>query len=205
MQIEQLNKNLNFSSNSILIIGNGESILKNEIGEDINKFKNIIRINNYKISSYEKFLGHKTTIWFNGANQGLKTRKNFPDKIIVSIPSEILIKKKNINSFITKRIKTNQFECLSLETIKKYESKVGYNRLTTGCYSIMWALDNFKYIYIHGFDFFISSKGHYFDNKIIKSLKNNNLIKKGEKHNNVLEKNYIINLIKNKKISKLID
>ena len=57
MQIEQLNKKLNFSSNSILIIGNGESILKNEIGKDINKFKHIIRIYNYKISSYEKFLG----------------------------------------------------------------------------------------------------------------------------------------------------
>ena len=69
----------------------------------------------------------------------------------------------------------------------------------------MWALDNFKDIYIHGFDFFIKSKGHYFDNNIIKSLKNNNLIKKGSKHDNNLEKSYISNLIKNKKISKLIN
>jgi len=205
MKTERLNKNINFGSESILIIGNGESILKNKIGSLINKFENIVRINNYRILSYEEFLGNKTTIWFNGANQGLIKREKFPNNIIISIPSEVLSKKTDINTFIKKRIRTNRFKYLSLKKIKEYEQKVGHNRLTTGCYSIMWALDNFKNIYIYGFDFFINSKGHYFDNKIVRSIKNNNLIKKGYKHNNNLEKKYITNLIKQKKVHKLID
>ena len=190
---------------SILIIANGESILKYKLGSQIDKFKNVVRINNYKTNYFEIYSGRKTTIWFNGANQGLLKRTSFPKEVIVSIPSEILSNKKNIKSHIIKRIKIDSFKIISLEKIIEYEKKVGHNRLTTGMYAIMWALDNYNDVYIHGYDFFINSKGHYFDNKFVKSLKNHNFIKKGFKHNNELEKSFILNLIKNKKIKKIIE
>ena len=53
MKTERLHKKINFGSDSILVIGNGESVLKNKIGSLINKFENIVRIKNYRISSYE--------------------------------------------------------------------------------------------------------------------------------------------------------
>ena len=37
------------NNNKILIIGNGESVLKNKFGANINNFDNVARINNYKI------------------------------------------------------------------------------------------------------------------------------------------------------------
>ena len=191
---------IKYDNNSILIIGNGESIINYEIGNQINKFKNIVRINNFKINGYEKFIGKKTTIWFNGANQGLKKRSEFPDKIIVSIPSEILSKKENISSVIYKRINNNKYSLISLEKISSYEKEVGYSRLTTGMYSILWAKDNFTNVYIHGFDFFMNSKGHYFDNKIISILKNKNILKKGSKHKLELEKQFCSELISKSKI-----
>jgi len=195
----------NYNKQSVLIIANGESVLEYKLGSKIDKFKNVVRINNYKTNNFEIYSGSKTTIWFNGANQGLVKRKLFPEKVIVSIPSEILSRKKNIKSHVVKRIKTNNFKIISLNKIIEYEKKIGDKRLTTGMYAVMWALDNYNEVYIHGYDFFINSKGHYFDNKILKSLKNNSIIKKGNKHNNMLEKTFILDLIKNKKIKKIID
>tara|TARA_B100000029_G_scaffold195647_1_gene193749 strand:+ start:915 stop:1517 length:603 start_codon:yes stop_codon:yes gene_type:complete len=196
---------INYDNQSILIIANGESVLNHKLGNQIDKFKNVVRINNYKINNFEIYSGKKTTIWFNGANQGLIKRTKFPDKIIVSIPSEILMRKKNINSYVANRIKTKNFKIISIDRILEYEKNVGHNRLTTGMYAVMWALENYKNIYIHGYDFFINSKGHYFDNKIIKSLKNNNFIHKGKKHNNQLEKKFMLDLINSKKINYIIN
>ena len=194
---------LDFTNNSILIIANGESILKYKYGNIIDNFSNIVRINNFQTKKYEDYVGSKTTIWFNGANQGLVKRDSFPKEIIVSIPSVILSNKENIQAHISKRIKTKNFKHISLSEIKKYENEVGYSRLTTGMYAILWSLHNYKNVYIHGYDFFINSRAHYFDNKFIKSLKNKNFIKKATKHNNKIEKNYVQRLLNTNKIMEI--
>ena len=62
----------------ILIIGNGRSVLDYSFGEQINKFTVVGRINNYSTIKYEDYVGHKTDIWFNGANQNLKKRRSIP-------------------------------------------------------------------------------------------------------------------------------
>ena len=47
---------------SILVIGNGESILKKRLQKKIDSFNTILRINNYIIKDYELFVGTKTDI-----------------------------------------------------------------------------------------------------------------------------------------------
>ena len=81
------------NSNILLIIANGPSALKNNLGHEIDKFNEIGRINNYTTNNFEKFIGSKTNIWFNGANQGLRPRKNIPKKTIILVPYEILFRK----------------------------------------------------------------------------------------------------------------
>ena len=66
----------------ILIIANGPSILKQNFGLEIDKFKEIARINNYSIDGFEKKVGKKTTIWLNGGNQNLKKRIDIPKKLM---------------------------------------------------------------------------------------------------------------------------
>ena len=62
------------NNKSIIIIGNGQSILNNELQDEIDAFDIVVRINNYKINGYEHYLGTKTDIWFNGANSnGVRT------------------------------------------------------------------------------------------------------------------------------------
>ena len=57
---------------TILIIGNGPSVLNCKVGDIIDEHPNVARINNYKINGYEHNIGTKTDIWFNGANSKLK-------------------------------------------------------------------------------------------------------------------------------------
>ena len=190
----------------ILIIGNGRSVLDYSFGEQINKFTVVGRINNYSTKKYENYVGHKTDIWFNGANQNLKKRRNIPSEVVVFIPPEILHQKgENIHNRITKRlyISKEEYSLVSIETMEQYEKQLGVTRPTTGTSSILWALGNYKKVIIHGFDFFIDSKTHYNENIINKWLIDLGLNKKAGKHNMAAEKKYINTQIQENKVIQL--
>ena len=192
--------------NSILIIANGESILKSNYGQFIDNYPLVGRINNYQTKGFEKKIGSLTDIWFNGANSKLKLQSTKYSDIIVLMPSQVILKKEaDLNGHVSKRLKLNkeEYTTVSLSNIQTFENQVGYNRLTTGLYSILWALKNYNEVIIHGFDFFQESKAHYYDNSLSKLLIKNNIIKKGQKHNNILEKQFVNNLISENKIKTL--
>ncbi|MBT3169259.1 MAG: hypothetical protein HN952_01095 [Candidatus Cloacimonetes bacterium] len=200
--------NLLNTSNILLIIANGSSALNYQYGKEINQFSNIARINNYSIEKYEKYVGNKTDIWFNGANQGLKKRIDKPDRIVVFIPAEILSRKGDaIHQRIEKRLGTQRsnYELISNNKMLKYEKQIGVTRPTTGTSSIMWGLDNFDKVVIHGFDFFIDSQTHYNENRLTRWLIEKNIVKKATKHNMDGEKKYIESLLLTKKVVLLKD
>ena len=190
----------------ILIIGNGRSVLDHSFGKQINKFSIVGRINNYSIDNYAEYVGGKTDIWFNGANQNLKRQKVIPNEVVVFIPPKILrLKKEKIHDRISRRlhIDKEKYFLIPLETMENYEILTGVKRPTTGTSCILWAVENFEKVIIHGFDFFIDSKSHYNDNFITKWLIDWGINKKGGKHNMMAEKIYIEKLIQDKKVIQL--
>ena len=190
----------------ILIIGNGRSVLDHSFGKQINKFSIVGRINNYSIDNYAEYVGGKTDIWFNGANQNLKRQKVIHNEIVVFIPPEILRRKKEkIHDRISRRlhIDKEKYSLIPLETMENYEILTGVKRPMTGTACILWAVENFEKVIIHGFDFFIDSKSHYNDNFITKWLIDWGINKKGGKHNMMAEKIYIEKLIQDKKVTQL--
>jgi len=190
----------------ILIIGNGRSVLDYSFGEQINKFTVVGRINNYSTKKYEDYVGYKTDIWFNGANQNLKKRRNIPSEVVVFIPPEILHRKgEAIYHRISKQlnISKEKYSLVPLETMEHYEKILGVTRPTTGTSSILWAIENYKKVIIHGFDFFINSKTHYNENFINKWLIDLGLNKKAGKHNMDAEKKYINSKIQENKVIQL--
>ena len=192
--------------NEILIIGNGRSVLDHSFGKQINKFSIVGRINNYSIDNYAEYVGGKTDIWFNGANKNLKRQKVIPNEIVVFIPPEILRrKKKKVYDQISNRLHIDKkyYSLIPLEVMENYEKITGVKRPTTGTASILWAVENFEKVLIHGFDFFIDSKSHYNDNFITKWLIEKGINKKGGKHNMMEEKIYIEKLIQDKKVIQL--
>ena len=190
----------------ILIIGNGRSVLDHSFGEQINAHPIVGRINNFSVENYSEYVGVKTDIWFNGANQNLKRQKVIPNEVVVFIPPEILRRKKEkIHDRISRRlhIDKEKYFLIPLETMENYEILTGVKRPTTGTSCILWAVENFEKVIIHGFDFFIDSKSHYNDNFITKWLINLGINKKGGKHNMMAEKIYIEKLIQDKKVIQL--
>ena len=195
-------------NDTILIIANGPSTLKYEYGNENNLFKNVARINNYKTNGFEKYIGSKTTIWFNGANKKLKPRPDFKDKIVVFVPYEILkAKEDDVIQRTPKRLKINpeQYTLISKQQMKHYEIISSIKRPTTGFNSILWALDNYKKVVIHGFDFFLDGKEHYYDSFLIKKISNFKIVGKAKKHDNIGEKEFVKSLINKNKIIQLSD
>ena len=190
----------------ILIIGNGRSVLDHSFGEQINAIPIVGRINNFSVENYSEYVGVKTDIWFNGANQNLKRQKVIHNEVVVFIPPEILRRKKEkIHDRISRRlhIDKEKYFLIPLETMENYEILTGVKRPTTGTSCILWAVENFEKVIIHGFDFFIDSKSHYNDNFITKWLIDWEINKKGGKHNMMAEKIYIEKLIQDKKVIQL--
>ena len=190
----------------ILIIGNGRSVLDHSFGEQINAIPIVGRINNFSVENYSEYVGVKTDIWFNGANQNLKRQKVIPNEVVVFIPPGILRRKKEkIHDRISRRlhIDKEKYSLIPLETMENYEILTGVKRPTTGTACILWAVENFEKVIIHGFDFFIDSKSHYNDNFITKWLIDWGINKKGGKHNMMAEKIYIEKLIQDKKVIQL--
>ena len=192
--------------NEILIIGNGRTVLDHSFGEQINAIPIVGRINNFSVENYTEYVGVKTDIWFNGANQNLKRQKVIPNEVVVFIPPKILRRKKEkIHDRISRRlhIDKEKYSLIPLETMENYEILTGVKRPMTGTACILWAVENFEKVIIHGFDFFIDSKSHYNDNFITKWLIDWGINKKGGKHNMMAEKIYIEKLIQDKKVIQL--
>ena len=194
--------------NSILIIANGPSTLKRKFGDIIDKFENIARINNYEISGFENYIGSKTGIWFNGGNQKLKPRPDFKGETIVFIPYEILEKKADkIVERTSKRLKlnSNQYTLVSKEKMKYFEELSNIQSPTPGLNSILWSLDNYKRIFIHGFDFFLKGKEHYYDSSIRKKIANLKIVGTAKKHDNEAERLFVQGLVQEKRIVQLTE
>lgn len=195
-------------NSKILIIANGPSVLNRNFGDEIDKFEEVARINNYKTKDFQKFTGSKTTVWFNGGNQNLKKNILPPKKVIVFIPYEILLRKeKKIKSQLSKKLDMipNDFEIIKKEKMKFYEDFSNIKRPTTGFNSIMWSIENYEQVIIHGFDFFQDGKEHYFDSKLVKTLSNFKVFNKAGKHDNLGEKKFINDLIIKNKVINLKD
>tara|TARA_B100000029_G_scaffold142722_1_gene137960 strand:+ start:5163 stop:5777 length:615 start_codon:yes stop_codon:yes gene_type:complete len=196
------------NKNILLIIANGPSCLKNKIGHKIDQFKEIGRINNYTTNNFEDFIGSKTSIWFNGANQGLKSRQNIPYKTIILVPYEVLCRKeKKLIEKIPKKLNLNnsKYTLIKKEKMKEYEDICNIKRPTTGLNSILWGIENYDKVIIHGFDFFENGKEHYYDSYLTKKIANLKIVGKGKKHDNEGEKLFVQGLVQEKKIVQLTE
>ena len=124
------------------------------------------------------------------------------------IPAEILERKGGgIHERIEGRLGVNRsgYQLVPLEEMLEFERLCGVKRPTTGTNSIMWSVSRFERVVIHGFDFFIDSKSHYFDSKLKKRLVERGVIRKAGKHDIELEKSYVDSLIASGAVERLAD
>jgi hypothetical protein len=188
----------------ICIIGNGASLIDTPLGNTIDTFDVVGRINNFSLPGYEKYAGSRTDIWFNGANQKLRKRP-LPSQTVVFIPSSILKRKGSaIHRRIFKRLgvsNQSRYHLVPQKEIESIEQRTRCARVTTGTAAILWAVDNYREVCIHGFDFFVDSQTHYNDPFITRFLIERGIIKKAQKHDTYREKEYVYSLAEQGRLS----
>jgi hypothetical protein len=179
---------------SIIVIGNGPSVLKHKYGKIIDNFDEVVRINHYKPSEN---VGEKLTIFGVAAWREI----NYPKVSLLS--KKILIWKEH--NIPTVYDNFEQSEIINKEPIIKIlHEKFNFNLYpkypwcSTGVAILMYLIlsDKYDIIYIYGFDNLIKGTVlHYFENIKVNTMD----------HSSELEKNFINYYIKLGKLCKLED
>jgi len=162
--------------NKIIIIGNGPSALNRKMGSIIDTFEDVVRINDYKIKGFQKYIGSKTTIWARSNSNRTKDRKwnNFK-KVIICSPewnyknTKRLLKRKEGQGIVIPRNKSLLLQKkLDLPGRVRKNGKWLRGWPSTGLILLDYLIEQYECIYIYGFDFFKKINGHarhYYNNK----------------------------------------
>lgn len=179
-----------------IIIGNGESAIKND-GKIIDSFDKVVRLNNFETVGYEEFVGTKTDLLFTCTleNYSVKELSKFPEIILALINNEdgtidnnVLIKtalSKNISDVIT---------WTEARILGEKVANIEWNQyFSTGLLAIYYMIFIKEYdVTITGFDNFIDGRSsHYFEP---------NRQNFPSRHNGEKEKKYIEILVRENKL-----
>ena len=159
----------------VAIVGNGRSVLGQTAGPAIDKFKTIVRFNDYAISEYEEHVGCKTTLWVLSDWTCVKLLNKYPERslpVLVAIPFKFMGKpyyharraelEEQLTAAQLSRITFVKAD-LAREIIEKYH--FGDRWPSSGVITIWHILRAQPRVHLHGFDFFkeIDGKIHYME------------------------------------------
>ena len=139
-------------NSNVIIVCNGESVLLREFGFLINSFDFVVRMGNFKIKGFEKYVGTKTDIIINRGKQ-IYDKCCLTDKINFWSPHKIKDKEKMYYN-----------DYLSDTEIKKIKFDTNIDTPTTGLIAYYLAkkfIPEKKNIYYCGMDFHVG--GEYWD------------------------------------------
>ena len=147
----------------VAIIGNGRSVLGQTAGPAIDKFKTIVRFNDYAISEYEAHVGCKTTLWVLSDWTCVKLLNKYPERslpVLVAIPFKFMGKPyyHARRAELEEQLTAAQLAFLTFvkadlarEIIEKYH--FGDRWPSSGVITI-WHILRAQPRHLHGFDFF---------------------------------------------------
>ena len=171
--------------NSIILVGNGPSLLDKPNGLLIDSFHRVLRFNLYNTKNNIEYTGVKTDIWFTVSNVRITPRNvqevyfHVWDKNKLTHPYYIELQ----HNFKHTHVVTDEL----LTEMRRY-FKTQYGMFSTGMIAIYVMLKKWPYITLTGFDWWDPkyTLHHYFDSKEaqFKEIK-------GKGHEPTLEKQFI--------------
>jgi Glycosyltransferase family 29 (sialyltransferase)/Methyltransferase domain len=167
--------------NSVIIVGNGSTMLTMAAGSLIDSFDTVVRFNSFKIQNFEKFVGTKTDVWFtvNAAHE--KEILNFKEVIIHTWQWD------KDKCLLFKRL-TAYRNCEKTE--REFVRNIPCKDPSTGLIAIFYFLQRYQHVIITGFDWWHTEKHHYGDNEV-----------RGNLHKPQIEHQIIMNLAADHKVS----
>ena len=156
----------------VILIGNGSSVLDNEMGEYIDsEFDLVYRINRFKTKGFESCVGSRVDGWFL-ADTGIQWLKNPTDKVEGSLRytefEYVFICMPKFKFTTQLNFATDTIQLLSYDYEDQINSVIDLNPQwpSTGLITIQFLVENYEKIYIHGFDGMNKKYKftHYYDN-----------------------------------------
>jgi len=199
----------------VILIGNGSSVLDNEMGEYIDsEFDLVYRINRFKTEGFEKYVGSRVDGWFL-ADTGVQWIINPKEEIEGSMRytdfKYVFIYTPNFKydmgaiEYISNP--TGEIQMIPRIYEDKINSIIDFNPNwpTTGLVTIQFLIETYGKIYIHGFD------GHSIKYKYIHYYDGGDETRLSEKfqksridHNHIKEKEYLDILRKEGKVIDIV-
>jgi hypothetical protein len=190
---------------SILLIGNGASVLQYEYGNLIDSsFKEfdipVVRFNNYQIEGYEKYVGTKTNVLARRSCDDVKLHDAYLfDKVLCVMT---FCRHTNFMPAVAKQVKYfygDKCELITPDVVKKTGEKIGLNQpidecVSIGASTIDYYIKKDYHVILHGFvnvDLNNKTIDHYFPKQPVD----------GGFHNFKKERIWIDKLIQDGKIS----
>lgn len=150
------------NDNSILLIGNGPSVINHKMGDIINNHLNVCRFNSFKIDQFEKNVGTKCDIWVTCLDEPYVIKKaSLFKKIYFPLYQEKFIK-------MTKCFSNS--ECFPPHIYKNASMINGKDKWfypSSGLMATLFFLERGMDVILYGFDFFQKEKHHYCDSQSI--------------------------------------
>lgn len=153
-----------------IVVGNGPSITGRGLGEYIDSFENVVRINNFKTEGFEKDVGTKTDVWATTLYVDIdRSRLKTVEVTDFFLPSNTAPLTKGWAAAL-KMLKTVGKErgigvlMPSFENIKELRRDLAGNRSSSGTSILSHYIETEGSVAAVGFDFFASSEGHHYFN-----------------------------------------
>lgn len=149
---------------NVIVVGNGSSVLERENGKIIDNFDNIVRFNNFKIEGFEKYVGKKTTHWYNtiGSEKLKDTTK--PKEIIWHSWQWDEHKDLKYKEFLKNYPSAKKTTKQTILEMQEYIGDKEYFHYSTGLIAIWDMLRNHDNVIITGFDWWEKRDKHHYHN-----------------------------------------
>jgi hypothetical protein len=150
---------------SVILIGNGTSVLDSSNGPKVDLFQTIGRFNRYEIKGYEKHVGTKTSIWFCGMPmkaQDWRMQRKYDQIILHSWQSNE--GKCDITRGFREALPTATMEKVDHAVLSEMSEYIhtNYRYWSTGAIAIWIMTRKFPLVHLTGFDWWERKDQHYF-------------------------------------------
>jgi Glycosyltransferase family 29 (sialyltransferase). len=164
-------ENLVGSKEDAILIGNSPKIKDYELGEKIDKFPFVVRINDAPTNSYERLVGQKTNLRV--LNRPMQEEKQVgnarsKDEILKEFNSGILLypTEEKIEEEAEEKLKNADKVYRTHNDFRIYkqgiENSLKIDRLSTGLFSTLLLVHIFERVTLLNFDFYTSSKSYHY-------------------------------------------
>ncbi len=160
------------SSERVLIVGNGPSVLARPIGTQVDEFDVVVRINNYVIEGFENYVGTNTDVWALAGTPRTWDYATRAKLVLLSFPLPLddhYSRLRTLAEAVAPRLE--QIDGRTFAEVMAFlgtdltKQGTAIRHPSTGALVCWWFLNSYAHVWLHGFDHFQMTEHHYYEDR----------------------------------------